>query len=242
MTTYNRRGHYRRGKNGKLIWVSSHTVTRTSGRSYSPWSWSSTPSPPSTYVQPQPTYRSAVTRTVRLPRSTGMVRPNAVCPVCGAHVYFYSNEHGSRVYFDEVGPPWPKHPCTDNYGSNMASGLTSSRRNAPALYTAKIGRRKLYSERVPASIRSKAFTVNHLRHSGDCTVLALQPIYQNASPKEWITARQISVPIGQLVFVDNGSMSYMDEGLGEVVSVAIQRKRTAPREPLFKRLQKWWNN
>lgn len=73
-------------------------------------------------------------------------------------------------------------------------------------------------------------------------MLGLQPIYQNASPKDWITARQVSVPVGQLVFVDNGSMSYMDEGLGEVVSVAIQRKRPAPREPLFKRLQKWWNN
>lgn len=73
-------------------------------------------------------------------------------------------------------------------------------------------------------------------------MLGLQPIYQDVSPKEWITARQVSVPVGQLVFVDNGSMSYVDEGLGEVVSVAIQRKRPAPREPLFKRLQKWWNN
>jgi hypothetical protein len=33
--------------------------------------------------------------------------------VCGASVYYYQNEHGSRVFFDELGPPWPKHPCTD---------------------------------------------------------------------------------------------------------------------------------
>jgi hypothetical protein len=33
--------------------------------------------------------------------------------VCGAAVYFWSNAEGSRVYFDEMGPPWPKHPCTD---------------------------------------------------------------------------------------------------------------------------------
>lgn len=41
------------------------------------------------------------------------VNPNARCPVCGDAVYFYANQHGSRVFFDELGPPWPKHPCTD---------------------------------------------------------------------------------------------------------------------------------
>lgn len=42
------------------------------------------------------------------------VNPNARCPVCGQAVFFYSNEFGSRVYFDDLGHPWPKHPCTDN--------------------------------------------------------------------------------------------------------------------------------
>jgi len=41
------------------------------------------------------------------------VNPNATCPVCNAGVFFYSSPHGGRVYFDELGPPWPKHPCTD---------------------------------------------------------------------------------------------------------------------------------
>ncbi len=40
--------------------------------------------------------------------------PNATCPVCGAEVYFYQSPYGGRVYFDALGPPWPKHPCTDN--------------------------------------------------------------------------------------------------------------------------------
>jgi len=46
--------------------------------------------------------------------SACFVVPNASCPVCGASVYYYQNEHGSRVFFDELGWPWPKHPCTDN--------------------------------------------------------------------------------------------------------------------------------
>ncbi len=39
--------------------------------------------------------------------------PNAACPVCGASVFFYQSSHGGRVFFDQLGPPWPKHPCTD---------------------------------------------------------------------------------------------------------------------------------
>ncbi len=42
------------------------------------------------------------------------VNPNARCPVCGCAVYFYQSPYGGRVFFDELGPPWPKHPCTDN--------------------------------------------------------------------------------------------------------------------------------
>lgn len=42
------------------------------------------------------------------------INPNARCPVCRAPVFFYQSPHGGRVFFDELGPPWPKHPCTDN--------------------------------------------------------------------------------------------------------------------------------
>ena len=42
------------------------------------------------------------------------VNPNARCPVCGEDVYFYQSPDGGRVFFDDLGPPWPKHPCTDS--------------------------------------------------------------------------------------------------------------------------------
>jgi hypothetical protein len=29
-------------------------------------------------------------------------------------VFFYQSSDGGRVFFDDLGPPWPKHPCTDN--------------------------------------------------------------------------------------------------------------------------------
>jgi hypothetical protein len=43
------------------------------------------------------------------------VNPNARCPVCHASVIFYRSPYDGRVFFDPpLGPPWPKHPCTDN--------------------------------------------------------------------------------------------------------------------------------
>lgn len=29
-------------------------------------------------------------------------------------MFFYQSPSGGRVFFDELGPPWPKHGCTDN--------------------------------------------------------------------------------------------------------------------------------
>ena len=42
------------------------------------------------------------------------VNPHARCPVCGCAVFYYQSPDGGRVFFDELGPPWPKHGCTSN--------------------------------------------------------------------------------------------------------------------------------
>jgi len=34
-----------------------------------------------------------------------------ICPICGAFIFFHTNGNGDVVFFDELGPPWPKHPC-----------------------------------------------------------------------------------------------------------------------------------
>lgn len=62
------------------------------------------------------------------------VNPNARCPVCKEPVYYYQNAAGSRVFFDELGPPWPKHPCTDNSQSRASDGTyTAPTRRARGL-------------------------------------------------------------------------------------------------------------
>jgi hypothetical protein len=44
-------------------------------------------------------------------------------------VFFYQSADGGRVFFDELGPPWPKHRCTDHRSipKQISHGAISSR-------------------------------------------------------------------------------------------------------------------
>ena len=66
-------------------------------------------------MHPDPSYapRPAVA-TMAFEFRQSYLNPNAKCPVCGQSVFFYQSECGGRVFFDDVGWPWPKHPCTDS--------------------------------------------------------------------------------------------------------------------------------
>ncbi|MGI1944772.1 hypothetical protein [Shewanella glacialipiscicola] len=56
--------------------------------------------------------------------------PNATCQVCGAKVFYYEHPNGARVLFDELGPPWPKHPCYEaGQVSKSATDLKRQDRN-----------------------------------------------------------------------------------------------------------------
>lgn len=84
------------------------------------------------------------------------VNPNAKCPVCGDAVYFYANEHGSRVFFDDLGPPWPKHHCTDNPREPVSPRGAPTRRTRgmmqeliTAANTAGLFRNKVFGRRIP---------------------------------------------------------------------------------------------
>jgi hypothetical protein len=52
-------------------------------------------------------------------RKESYTNPNAKCPRCRASVYFYLSPFGGKVFFDAMGPPWPKHPCTDSFNSSI---------------------------------------------------------------------------------------------------------------------------
>ncbi len=85
------------------------------------------------------------------------VNPNAKCPVCGNAVYFYANEHGSRVFFDHLGPPWPKHGCTDNPRDTAAASQGGPTRRSrgmmqeliTAANVAGLFKNKVFGRRIP---------------------------------------------------------------------------------------------
>ena len=96
MTRFWRDGHWRSGIYGNH-WVEGHWVHRTEWDRFSRPSTVSAP-----YV-----FRQRLT-------FESYANPNATCPKCGARVAFYQSPYGGRVYFDYLGWPWPKHPCTDS--------------------------------------------------------------------------------------------------------------------------------
>lgn len=60
-------------------------------------------------------------------RAESYTVPNARCPRCAALVYFYRSPYGGSVFFDDLGPPWPKHPCTASGERHIQSGKPVAR-------------------------------------------------------------------------------------------------------------------
>lgn len=111
MTQFWRDGFWRTNAYGNTHWVTGHLVGRDI------WDRDRSYSTARAWIE---SARAALSATARY------INPNADCPVCGLPVFFYQNEHGSRVYFDELGPPWPKHLCTDqssSRGTNESGAL-----------------------------------------------------------------------------------------------------------------------
>lgn len=65
---------------------------------------------------------AASTRTWNVFEDRSHLTFSTACWWCGAAVYFYRDENGGCVLFDELGPPWPVHPCWEDYRSARRSG------------------------------------------------------------------------------------------------------------------------
>lgn len=227
MSTFRRRGHYRRGPNGQQVWVSEHSVTRSSGKGYQ--------YAPSTFSRPQNTPPATVAPAfIRWPKSLLWVKANALCPVCGAAVFFYSNEFGSRVYFDEVGPPWPKHPCTDNPQGRGIGDAPTGQRVSPPLHEFGEGYRKLAEARRIHISNSRSpspssnamtlydvFTVQGSWQNERGTFFQLQRLYESSDPEGWGTPDYVSMEQGQVVFISGQELSYLEVGRLGVVRFPV---------------------
>jgi hypothetical protein len=159
--------------------------------------------------------------------------------VCGAFVYFYANEHGSRVYFDEIGPPWPKHPCTDNAMHSPGTSRQTSR-TAPTVYPAAVGRKKVANG--PPNTTVKAFVVLQVvRPNKSSTLIHLQQLYTTSKVEVWETPANVSLELGQLVFMEGGSLSYVDTERAHMVRVAVRFQYRVAKDSLLQRLRAKWD-
>jgi hypothetical protein len=143
VTSFRRSAHWRTNAHGTTFPVRAHNVTRDD------WDAGLLPAD----LRRQDASSLLAQHSVRR-ASACFVIPNARCPVCSAGVYFYANQFGSRVYFDDLGPPWPKHPCTDNPRQRI-----EAHREAPgALIPRKLGLRRelIEAANVTGMLRGKA--------------------------------------------------------------------------------------
>lgn len=50
------------------------------------------------------------------------------CPGCGHSVFFFSCNHGSKVFFDALGRPWPVHDCDTSWTRGLKRTTDSTGR------------------------------------------------------------------------------------------------------------------
>ncbi|MBB4956580.1 hypothetical protein FHR38_000313 [Micromonospora polyrhachis] len=249
MARYRRRGHWRRGRDGRRHWVSTHYVNRSVGYSAGKrTSWISA-SPRQSRLSPQ----------VNPPRySQGRVIPNARCPICGAATYFYANERGSKVYFDELGPPWPKHPCITTSGvvpsrpphpAAVSSSPPSRAASAPNATGYPASRRWMS----PAQATSLSDSIsNPPLLDGPWTIVSrlvldgrilihMHPLHRRDLMSAWQTPYAVMLNPGDLVFLTGGWISWFDLARFEVVTspvafIAMLSRPDSLLRRLFRRL------
>jgi hypothetical protein len=146
------------------------------------------------------------------------------------------------VYFDEIGPPWPKHPCMDNAGSSESKGQQENFSAKPSPYGFARGRHMLLKSaevdkqnppipgRYSQTASPVAFTVQSTVRNAGGTLLRLQQLYEMPSPELWDTYEEVTLTPGQLVFFHDGWLSYFDVSLGEVVRFWVKFCPTPPVE------------
>jgi hypothetical protein len=229
MTTFWRSGSWRTSVLGNPYWVDGHSVYRDN------WDRIGYGNPavaPRTMLQNCRASRGTTAR---------YVNPNADCPVCGAPVFFYQNEFGSRVYFDELGPPWPKHPCTDRSPAKQRSRATANGVVQPTFRDVDQQRqisawltqagadpeaefRQLYGHRLwtPYSVRRRC-------RAPSATVIVLEPPSYGTSRLRFVSAARLprAIKADSLVFMKRGRLAYFDLRVMKPREIRVTELRSA---------------
>lgn len=171
------------------------------------------------------------------------VNPNAQCPCCGVPVFYYANAAGSRVYFDDLGPPWPKHPCTDNPRRSILLDATHTDR--PTRRSKGEVKELLSAASTAGLSRFRSFGK---RHEGEWTLVVIMAVdrrgQENRVEGELLDSETAEAfrftcrseaplfQVGDLVSVNGNQISFVDhETLLPVVFAAGSWVEPAPMRP-----------
>lgn len=230
MTKFWREGFWRSSVYGNDHWVEGHWVERED------WHRDGLNGSYSAY------FRDLVTSARADKSATARyVNPNANCPVCGQPVFFYQNEYGSRVYFDELGPPWPKHPCMDQSAARPSRKSSSRKLIFPALrdhsQVSEIGSwLSLAGLDMSSEFKEKyktsqwdAWQIDGRFRAAAGVFLVLQSIGTTDPRRLFLSSRRAprSISRGALVFVHRGRLTYFDLKPMEPIEIEVRRIRTA---------------
>jgi hypothetical protein len=160
--------------------------------------------------------------------------------VCRQQVYYYANANGSRVYFDQLGHPWPKHPCTDNGREPSVPNIQ------PKMFDADKRRKLILAAQISGLIKTSLVVTTRQKQAewnpvaatavtkGEfftkvtaeflLTTQALQQI------TFWVSAREASLSVGDLFSLRGSEISFFDKSTHQVrrVSVEFNQPSTPP--------------
>jgi hypothetical protein len=228
MTRFYRNGFLRTSVNGQPHWVEGHWVEREN------WDHAGYSGNPQATIQSYLAFYRA-----NRSSSARFINPNAKCPLCGTPVFFYQNEAGSRVFFDEIGPPWPKHPCTDSTGHTADPAerkeISPEVRDSETART--IAQLTLAAESNPAAdhlsryglLPWDALEVARRIRGIDGTYLILRDLASFGGKQVLVRCPRLprSVREGGIVFLDRGRLSFFDFNTMNAVEVRVTRFRSA---------------
>lgn len=148
--------------------------------------------------------------------------PNSKCPVCGEPVFYYKNDKGSSIFFDHLGPPWPKHPCTDSSRRIPFANSKMSPKNNPAIDDGWVN-----AELIDAIFHEDLVCEFHCSLvEGDKVVIYLSSSYvENIANIQFLSQESICFlkPVGSDVF----KISLLSDDLKVLNSYAYRNKEDA---------------
>jgi len=161
--------------------------------------------------------------------------------VCGHLVFYYQNEFGSRVFFDDLAPDWPKHPCTDSDSDVQQDGVAPiywstvpEARPLEEIEQIHQGRGDWIPEGADETKVSSHFAtmrlLRRLRVSGG-VALILEWVEPSNARFRFVVCDRLpkNVVAGALVWLKGRCLSYFDPGQMEGSEVEVRFLRGASR-------------